>query len=113
MNSIHVLQVRKLYKAILKLNRALPPSLMGLGNAYVKEEFKRHKNCNETQAKIFLAEWTCYAIDLSNQLGVKGIKKGLTSIGSSLTEEQLNKFKDDQILQLHELLTTLKSKDVG
>ncbi|XP_044744604.1 succinate dehydrogenase assembly factor 3, mitochondrial [Coccinella septempunctata] len=110
--SNHGRQVRLLYKVILKLNRGLPPALSELGNTYVKEEFKKHKNCDADQAKIFMTEWTCYAVDLSNQLGVKGIKEGLKGLGKSLTEDELNKFNDDQILQLHELLYAAKSKDV-
>lgn len=54
-----------------------------------------------------------YALDLSNQLGVKGIKEGLSGVGKSLTEEELEKFNDDQILQLYDLLTAAKSKDIG
>ncbi|KAL3286542.1 hypothetical protein HHI36_001047 [Cryptolaemus montrouzieri] len=113
MSSYHVKRVKLLYKVILKLNRGLPPSMKELGDTYVRDEFKRHKKCDEKQAEIFLAEWTSYAASLSNQLGVKGIQKGLRSIGHTLTEEQLNKFNDDQILQLYELLNAVKTKDVG
>ncbi|XP_045469701.1 succinate dehydrogenase assembly factor 3, mitochondrial [Harmonia axyridis] len=113
MNPNHLRQVRLLYKVILKLNRGLPSALKELGNTYVRDEFKRHKNCDQDQAKIFMTEWTNYALDLSNQLGVKGIKEGLSGVGKSLTEEELEKFNDDQILQLYDLLTAAKSKDIG
>ena len=54
----HVGRVRALYKAILKLHRALPLQLQAIGDQYVKEEFRRHKNANPTEADAFMIEWT-------------------------------------------------------
>lgn len=47
-------------------------------------------------------EWTKYAIQLSEQLGIKGKPKGY--VGENLQPEDLNLFKEDQIVQLYELM---------
>lgn len=58
MNLNHFRRVRQLYKAILKMHNGLPEHIKAIGNGYVKEEFKRHKNCNAKETAIFLEEWT-------------------------------------------------------
>ena len=45
--SEHVSRVRALYKAILKLHRGLPLPMQALGDQYVKEEFRRHKEAQK------------------------------------------------------------------
>lgn len=98
----HVQRVRLLYKTILKLHRGLPPELQALGTTYAKDEFKRHKNCGPTEAAVFMTEWTKYAIDMSEQLGLRGPKTA-RDIGDNLNEEALNLLRDEQIAQLYEL----------
>lgn len=83
---------------------ALPPELQPLGNNYARDEFRRHKNCNETEAKIFMVEWTNYAVQLSQQLGLGVRGKPKREIGANLNVEDLDKFKEDQIVQLYELM---------
>lgn len=53
----HVQKVRVLYKTILRMHRGLPVALQELGNNYVKEEFKRHKNCSPMESQKFMSEW--------------------------------------------------------
>lgn len=53
-------------------------------------------------------EWTEYAINLAKQLGVKSIQKD-RKIGQDLQPEALEKFRDEQVHQLHELYKTAKS----
>lgn len=65
--SAHVRRVRKLYKTILKLHRGLPPELQVLGNNYAHDEFRRHKECTEKEAQIFMTEWTVIKIKVSFQ----------------------------------------------
>lgn len=57
-NLSHVQRVKMLYKTILRLHRGLPSEIQTLGTPYVRDEFKRHKKCNETEAAIFINEWT-------------------------------------------------------
>lgn len=87
----------------------LPPELQTLGNGYVRDEFKRHKTCNEAEAKVFMVEWTNYAVQLSQQLGIRGKPK--EKIGENLKPEDLDSFKEDQIVQLYELLKAAKEPD--
>lgn len=54
----HVPRVRLLYKTILRLHRGLPPELQALGTTYTRDEFRRHKNCNEAEAAVFMSAWT-------------------------------------------------------
>lgn len=54
----HIKKVRFLYKTILRLHQELPVALQTLGNSYLKDEFKRHKNCNQAEAAQFMMEWT-------------------------------------------------------
>ncbi|KAK3920057.1 Succinate dehydrogenase assembly factor 3, mitochondrial [Frankliniella fusca] len=102
MAQTHVQRVRLLYKTILKLHRGLPAELQALGNSYIRDEFKRHKGCNTSEANVFMNEWTKYALDLSEQLGLRGPKTG-REIGDNLDEDALNLLRDEQIAQLYEL----------
>ena len=49
--------MRKLYKTILKLHRGLPPELAYMGDKYVKDEFKRHKQATPEQTLTFMESW--------------------------------------------------------
>lgn len=51
-------RVRILYKTILKLHRGLPNELQVIGTNYTRDEFKRHKGCNEKEGEVFMNEWT-------------------------------------------------------
>lgn len=86
----------------------MPTELQPLGNNYARDEFKRHKKCNEDEAKIFMVEWTNYAVQLSQQLGLghRGKPKGY--VGENLQPDDLDKFKEDQIIQLYELMKAAK-----
>ncbi|XP_070169459.1 succinate dehydrogenase assembly factor 3, mitochondrial isoform X4 [Polyergus mexicanus] len=112
----HVQRVRILYKTILRLHRGLPGEIQPLGNNYVRDEFKRHKKCVESEAIIFLHEWTNYAVSLAEQLGLRGPHTG-QPLGKCLKEEHLEMLRDEQVCQLYELMiaatgkTEAKSKD--
>ena len=54
----HASRVRALYKGILKLHRGLPLQMQALGDQYVKEEFRRHKEAQKPEVDIFMVEWT-------------------------------------------------------
>uniref|UniRef100_A0A914DPV2 Succinate dehydrogenase assembly factor 3 n=1 Tax=Acrobeloides nanus TaxID=290746 RepID=A0A914DPV2_9BILA len=72
-----------------------------MGDTYVKDEFRRHKNCSQEQSLIFLKEWTDYCMMLSKQLSNKGIVKG--ELGKPLEARLLEKLEDEQLMQLFEL----------
>nr|XP_033786958.1 succinate dehydrogenase assembly factor 3, mitochondrial isoform X5 [Geotrypetes seraphini]XP_033786959.1 succinate dehydrogenase assembly factor 3, mitochondrial isoform X5 [Geotrypetes seraphini]XP_033786961.1 succinate dehydrogenase assembly factor 3, mitochondrial isoform X5 [Geotrypetes seraphini]XP_033786962.1 succinate dehydrogenase assembly factor 3, mitochondrial isoform X5 [Geotrypetes seraphini]XP_033786963.1 succinate dehydrogenase assembly factor 3, mitochondrial isoform X5 [Geo len=100
-----VSQVRCLYKKILRLHKILPLDLKVLGDQYVKDEFKRHKTVNPTEAQRFLEEWEAYALVLLQQTS-ESIQNPSqkTSYGIGLTKENINDFRQEQIGQLYELM---------
>lgn len=51
----------RLYRRILKLHRTLPLTAKALGDQYLKDEFRRHKNATQEQLTEFIQEWkvTC------------------------------------------------------
>ncbi|XP_052864963.1 succinate dehydrogenase assembly factor 3, mitochondrial [Anopheles cruzii] len=102
----HGRKVKLLYKSILRMHRGLPEALQDLGNKYVKEEFKRHKNCSVVESQLFINEWAEYALILAEQLGLRGKPVGM--IGANLSEKQLQFFRDEQLSQLYELLQEAK-----
>ena len=54
----HVGRVRLLYKTILRLHRGMPLELQAIGDQYVKDEFKRHKDAEPAFVSEFMNEWT-------------------------------------------------------
>ena len=47
----------KLYRRILKLHKNLPLTAKALGDQYLKDEFRRHKNATGEQVAEFIQEW--------------------------------------------------------
>ncbi|KAH0951846.1 hypothetical protein HN011_000422 [Eciton burchellii] len=99
----HVQRVRILYKTILRLHRGLPIEIQPLGDNYVRDEFRRHKKCVESEAIIFLHEWTNYALSLAEQLGLKGPQTA-RPLGKYMREQDVEKLRDEQVRQLYELM---------
>lgn len=96
----HKLLVCTLYKRIFRLHRGLPADFRLLGDGYCRDEFKRHKACSKTEADVFLGEWTSYAITLAKQLSKR---TAFQSFGIDLKGDQLEDFKEEQVVQLYEL----------
>ncbi len=55
---MHRANVRKLYKTILRLHRALPSEIRELGDQYVRDEFRRHKTIEKEYVAPFMLEWS-------------------------------------------------------
>ncbi|XP_060075978.1 succinate dehydrogenase assembly factor 3, mitochondrial-like [Ylistrum balloti] len=102
MSSTQGARVRALYKAILKLHRGLPLNFKAIGDQYVKDEFKRHKNITSAEAEVFMDEWTKYYLMIGKQLSQRKQKQ---TIGVNMSSELLDCFSDEQIVQLMELKT--------
>lgn len=111
MNS-HISNVRLLYKAILRLHRSLPQDLQELGTDYVRSEFRRHKKCSPMEAQLFMTEWSGYAVDLAKQIRSEAMLKTRNSYGRNLAQEELDKLRDEQIVQLYELMRSSRGEDV-
>ncbi|XP_044738474.1 succinate dehydrogenase assembly factor 3, mitochondrial [Chrysoperla carnea] len=105
----HTQKVKFLYKTILKLHRGLPQDIQLLGSIYVRDEFRRHKNCNQAEAAVFINEWTDYAINLGKQLGLRGPKTA-KKIGKPLDPTLLEGMREDQIVQLYDLMEAAQPK---
>ncbi|KAF5304119.1 hypothetical protein FQA39_LY01904 [Lamprigera yunnana] len=112
MSSTHTQEVRKLYKIILRLNKGLPEELKALGTEYVRSEFKRHKKCSTNEARIFMEEWSNYAVTICEQLGLKGPKTA-KPLGCELREKDLYNFRNEQLHQLHQLKNAATSVNLG
>uniref|UniRef100_A0A1I7YF24 Succinate dehydrogenase assembly factor 3 n=1 Tax=Steinernema glaseri TaxID=37863 RepID=A0A1I7YF24_9BILA len=80
-----------------------------MGDQYVKEEFRRHRDATPQQALVFLNEWTQYCTMLAKQLSTSGIAKGV--LGRQLSPEMLDGFADEQLHQLLEL--KMESEGLG
>jgi len=96
----HVKNVCMLYKAILRMHRGLPLELKALGDAYVKEEFKLHKNATPEFVPMFMKEWATYAVSMSEQLRDKSRQQ--PQFGEALGDK-LDTLNSDQVEQLYEL----------
>uniref|UniRef100_A0A7E4UWY6 Succinate dehydrogenase assembly factor 3 n=1 Tax=Panagrellus redivivus TaxID=6233 RepID=A0A7E4UWY6_PANRE len=91
-----------LYKRILRLHYGLPtPEMRLMGDTYVKDEFRRHKDAPSPQALEFLKQWTDYCMLLSKQLSNKGIAKG--KIGKELDPATIESLDEQRLYQLYEL----------
>ncbi|XP_034487147.1 succinate dehydrogenase assembly factor 3, mitochondrial [Drosophila innubila] len=102
----HPQRVRLLYKTILRLHRGLPTELRVLGDNYVRDEFRRHLKCNPMEAQLFMTEWARYASTITEQVGLRGKPKG--ELGEQLDAEAVEMLKDDQVVQLYELMLAAK-----
>ncbi|POM72618.1 ACN9 domain containing hypothetical protein [Phytophthora palmivora] len=61
-------KVLALYRRILTLHRQqLEPHMRVLGDQYVRDEFKRHKNAATKFVPLFLQEWEQYAEVMSQK----------------------------------------------
>ncbi|XP_005099796.1 succinate dehydrogenase assembly factor 3, mitochondrial [Aplysia californica] len=99
-NITHTARVRALYKALLKLHRGLPVQMKALGDQYVKEEFRLHKEAKPEETEVFMQEWTKYYVTLAKQLGQRRHKQ---LVGNDLSPQMLDNLRPEQMGQLHEL----------
>ncbi|OQV22906.1 putative Succinate dehydrogenase assembly factor 3, mitochondrial [Hypsibius exemplaris] len=101
--ALHRSNVRTLYKAILRLHRGLPEEMKVLGDKYVQDEFRRHKDATKQEhIQRFMIEWTDYAVELSKQLSSRSLVRQ-SPLGRPLTPDKLDAFSNEQIFQLNEL----------
>ena len=47
-------------------------------NVLSRDEFRRHKKADTAQTAIFMEAWAKYAIQLTNQLGKRGVHTAKT-----------------------------------
>jgi hypothetical protein len=91
----------KLYREIKILHRKLPSEIRYLGDQYVSEEFRRHKNCDPKFIPAFEKAWIEYRDSLNHQLLNNELK------GQKL-EDKMDDLSDEQVSQLYELKKTAR-----
>ncbi|CDO92719.1 unnamed protein product [Kluyveromyces dobzhanskii CBS 2104] len=85
----------QLYRCILREHRNLHPTQRELGDQYVKNEFKLHKNTDNPLYIVgFLASWQDY---------LHMITRGEWEEGT-LSTDLLDKMSPEQVTQLYELM---------
>lgn len=90
-----VLPPLQLYREILRAHRRLPQLLRHLGDAYVRLEFKAHKDIDNPLHIIgFLTSWQDYLSQI----------KGDDWMKFRLKQEDLDKMSPEQVTQLYELM---------
>lgn len=97
----------RLYRRILRLHKNLPLTSKALGDQYLKDEFRRHKNARTDQIAEFIQEWKIYADMLERQ------QQQGKDFGGNLPENYLSKISEDQLYQLHALHQEITSPSEG
>ncbi|KZV65407.1 ACN9-domain-containing protein, partial [Peniophora sp. CONT] len=92
-----------LYRSILRAHRHLPEEMRGMGDDYVKAEFRRHvKVDNPVWIIGFLSQWKVYLDSLPDAEG------GLSFRGKRLDPTKFEKLSQEQLGQLYELMHATK-----
>ena len=87
---------RKLLRSILRLHKLrLPSDQQALGDAYVKAEFRLHKDAEPAFVKMFMAEWTSYRDHVANSRNWPSAPLADSALASMSAEqrEQLDALK--------------------
>ena len=85
-----------LFRAILREHRLrLPTAMRNLGNSYVKNEFKLHKNAKQEHLPPFFEAWEKYLVMLRSRVG--------QTIGIDLSDDTKASLSEDQKSKLREL----------
>ena len=58
-------EVFRLYRRLLRLHESLPEDFATLGRRFIREEFKKHKDVSQEQARMFTKEWTVSSVRMS------------------------------------------------
>ncbi|KAJ0398219.1 hypothetical protein P43SY_006351 [Pythium insidiosum] len=99
----HKSHVLGLYRRILTLHkRKLDPRMRVLGDAYVRDEFRRHKDAAAKFVPLFLQEWEQYATVLSQKDD---------QFGRDLAESDRVLLNDEQREKLQSLKDAAKTTD--
>ncbi|KAN0065866.1 hypothetical protein ACQY0O_000997 [Thecaphora frezii] len=98
--SVTILPPLPLYRRLLRAHRQLTADMRVLGDDYVRDEFRRHRDIdNPLQVVAFLSSWKMYL----DQLEVsQGQPRGFR--GKRLDGRLLEKMSDEQVHQLYELM---------
>eukprot|EP00941_MAST-03F_sp_MAST-3F-sp1_P001233 g1233.t1 len=93
---------RKLLRAILRAHRHLSPKQRELGDRYVKDEFRAHRNAKPEFIPVFISQWTEYLEMLKKQHAQRE-SGNLDHIGAHLSPDEVRGLNDEQREQLRKL----------
>ncbi|KAF7291217.1 hypothetical protein MIND_01265200 [Mycena indigotica] len=107
LNAQHVaaalLPPKPLLRALLRAHRGLAADLRYMGDRYVKDEFRRHRETtNPVHVMGFLAQWKMYLDALPRGPGAQEWR------GRKLDATAFEKMSTEQLGQLHELMHAAK-----
>eukprot|EP00170_Pyropia_yezoensis_P006536 contig_26663_g6557 len=98
--------VLNLYRSLLRIHAAvLPAPQRALGDRYVREEFKAHKDVPPAQADAFVKTWQEYWVHLARSRG--------GPIGRDLDEDTTQALSEDQVAKLDDLAAAARSASRG
>jgi hypothetical protein len=86
-----------LYRDVLRAHRALPAAMRSLGDAYVREEFRRHRSAKPQFLGGFFREWEAYVASLRAGPVLE------LQPGRNLSPDVIATMSDDQQAQLARL----------
>ncbi|CAG9320737.1 unnamed protein product [Blepharisma stoltei] len=97
----------KVYRKILKCHKLLPEEMMKLGNAYVREEFKKHhypkiEKFTAAHYLTFLTSWKDYLLQMANpetRLYGRNLTSEEVNAMSKEQKETINKYKTNKIIK--------------
>ncbi|KAK9767440.1 hypothetical protein K7432_002796 [Basidiobolus ranarum] len=113
MSGLRRLPPLHLYRHILRVHRRLPEEFRYLGDNYVKDEFRRHKDVsNPTFLKGFVTQWHQYLYDLQAQTNTIPTEDKRVLLGKKLDTTSLDKMNDDMIERLWDLRSEAKNPTV-
>ncbi|TID14190.1 ACN9-domain-containing protein [Venturia nashicola] len=92
-----------LYRRLLRAQRKLPGELRVLGDQYIKSEFRAHRDVeNPLHIVGFLTQWQLFAQKI----------EGAAWNEDAIDQATFEKMSDDQKVQLYELMTAIRKKDL-
>ncbi|KAJ6599953.1 hypothetical protein DFH09DRAFT_1021304 [Mycena vulgaris] len=98
-----LLPPKPLYRRILRAHRELPREFRGLGDVYIKAEFRRHRSVTNPAHIIgFLSQWKVYLDDLPRGPDAPAFS------GKRLDATVYEKMSPEQLGQLYEFMRTAK-----
>ena len=96
--------IMSLYREILRAHlKLLPPPMRSLGDAYARDEFRRHLEGNTTQTQWveFGAEWSKYLNSITG--GSVDGRSAAGGISGELDAETIAKLSPEQLMMLERL----------
>lgn len=99
---IEILPPLPLFRRILRAHRLLPTPQRVLGDSYVKQEFRLHKNIdNPAQIIGFLSQWQKYLEAVAGDRWQH----------EALDMNKIEQMEPDKIVQLYELMVAAQDRD--